>query len=318
VAPYGTVRDYWAQLARANGWKSGEYSTITLLADSGLAVEGLRKRVESLGFQAQTFGDQFRTFEDVLGKMRVALLGLALVALLLWSALAALAEASGVPLEKCEVHRVDLGGGFGRRGRSDYVTQAVLIAKQIPGTPVKMIWSREEDMVQGRYHPVMQCKLVGAFDAANNLTGLHMRLSGQSILTDVRPEALQNGKDPLVFQGLNPSGDFGIGYSVPNLLIDHAMRNTHVPPGFWRGVNINQNAIFLECFMDEMAHAAGQDPLDPRRPRLRVRGQAPLLDRRLQRSSGRRGGGHPIVFAGDSMHLLRNRAGVCGTGEAAA
>ena len=83
MAPYATVRDYWAQLARANRWKGGEYSTITLLADSGLAVEGLRARVEGLGFQAQTFGDQFRNFEDVLGKMRIALLGLALVALLL-------------------------------------------------------------------------------------------------------------------------------------------------------------------------------------------------------------------------------------------
>jgi putative ABC transport system permease protein len=83
MAPYATVRDYWARLARANHWKGGEYSTITLLADSGLAVEGLRTRVEGLGFQAQTFGDQFRNFEDVLGKMRIALLGLALVALLL-------------------------------------------------------------------------------------------------------------------------------------------------------------------------------------------------------------------------------------------
>jgi macrolide transport system ATP-binding/permease protein len=83
MAPYATVRDYWAALARANGWKGGEYSTITLLADSGFAVEGLRSRVEALGFQAQTFGDQFRNFEDLLGKMRVALLGLALVALLL-------------------------------------------------------------------------------------------------------------------------------------------------------------------------------------------------------------------------------------------
>ena len=142
----------------------------------------------------------------------------------------------------------------------DYITQAVLIAKQIPGTPVKLLWSREEDMLHGRYHPVMQCKLVGGFDAANNLTALHMRLSGQSILASVRPAALQDGKDPVVFQGLNPSGDFTFGYSVPNLLIDHAMRNTHVPPGFWRGVNINQNAIFLECFMDELAHAAGEDP----------------------------------------------------------
>lgn len=83
MAPYATERDYWAQLARANGWRGGEYSTITLLADSGLAVAGLQQRVEALGFQAQTFGDQFRSFEDLLGKMRVALLGLALVALLL-------------------------------------------------------------------------------------------------------------------------------------------------------------------------------------------------------------------------------------------
>jgi isoquinoline 1-oxidoreductase beta subunit len=141
----------------------------------------------------------------------------------------------------------------------------VLIAKQIPGTPVKLLWSREEDMVQGRYHPVMQCKLTGAFDASNNLTGLHVRLSGQSILTAVFPQNLVNGMDALTFQGLHEKGDFAIGYSVPNLLIDHAMRNTHVPPGFWRGVNINQNAIFLECFMDEMAHAVGQDPLEFRR-----------------------------------------------------
>ncbi len=182
------------------------------------------------------------------------------------AAFAATLAASGLPADKCEVYKINLGGGFGRRGAfHDYVTQAVLIAKQIPGTPVKLLWTREEDMQHGKYHPVTQCKLVGAFDSSNNLTGLHMRLSGQSILTVVRPEALQQGKDPLVFQGLNPGGDFAIGYSVPNLLIDHAMRNTHVPPGFWRGVNINQNAIYLECFMDELAHAAGKDPLEFRR-----------------------------------------------------
>jgi isoquinoline 1-oxidoreductase beta subunit len=179
---------------------------------------------------------------------------------------AATLAASGLPADKCEFYKVHLGGGFGRRvAYQDYVTQAVLIAKQIPGTPVKLLWTREEDMAHGRYHPVMQCKLVGALDAGNNLTGLHMRLSGQSILAAVRPAALQEGKDPLVFQGLNASGDFAIGYTMPNLLIDHAMRNTHVPPGFWRGVNINQNAIFLECFMDELAHAAGQDALEFRR-----------------------------------------------------
>jgi isoquinoline 1-oxidoreductase beta subunit len=182
------------------------------------------------------------------------------------AAFAATLAASGLPAEKCEVYKINLGGGFGRRGAfHDYVTQAVLIAKQIPGTPVKMIWTREEDMAHGKYHPVTQCKLVGAFDASNNLTGLHMRISGQSILSAVRPEALQNGRDPATFQGLNPTGEFAFGYSVPNLLIDHAMRNTHVPPGFWRGVNINQNAIYVECFMDELAQAVGQDPLEFRR-----------------------------------------------------
>jgi isoquinoline 1-oxidoreductase beta subunit len=159
-----------------------------------------------------------------------------------------------------------IGGGFGRRGAfHDYVTQAVLIAKQMPGTPVKLLWSREEDMRHGRYHPVTQCKLVGAFDKDNNLTALHARISGQSILTAVRPEALENGKDPATFQGFAATGEALIGYSFPNLLVEHAMYNPHVPPGFWRGVNINQNAIYLECFMDELAHAAGQDPLEFRR-----------------------------------------------------
>src|SRR5258705_3268552 len=182
------------------------------------------------------------------------------------AAFAATLAASGLPADKCEVYKINLGGGFGRRRAfHDYVTQAVRIAKQVPGTPLKLLWSRQEDMVQGRYHPVMQAKMSGGLDASGNLVGLHMRLSGQSILAAVFPQNLQDGRDNATFQGVDPSGDFTLGYTVPNLLIDHAMRNTHVPPGFWRGVNINQNAIFLECFMDELAHAAGQDPLEFRR-----------------------------------------------------
>jgi isoquinoline 1-oxidoreductase beta subunit len=148
----------------------------------------------------------------------------------------------------------------------DWVRQVVAIAKQIPGTPVKLIWSREEDMLHGRFHPVTQCKLTGALDKDGNLTGLHMRISGQSIVAGIFPQNIQNGRDPAVFQGLNPPGpEASIGYTVPNLLIDHAMRNPHVPPGFWRGVNLNQNTIYLECFIDELAHATGKDPLEFRR-----------------------------------------------------
>jgi isoquinoline 1-oxidoreductase beta subunit len=178
---------------------------------------------------------------------------------------AAAVEASGLPSDKCEVYKIMPGGGFGRRGMTDYVRQAVAIAKQMPGTPIKLMWSREEDMLHGRYHPITQSKLVGAFDADNNLIGLHMRISGQSILASVRPEGMQNGMDPVTFQGLNASGEAAIGYTIPNLLIDHSMRNPHVPPGFWRGVNVNQNAIYLESFMDELAHSVGQDPLEFRR-----------------------------------------------------
>jgi isoquinoline 1-oxidoreductase subunit beta len=147
------------------------------------------------------------------------------------------------------------------------VHQAVKIAKEMPGTPVKLLWSREEDMVQGRYHPVMQCKLVGAFDKDNNLTGLHMRLSGQSILASVRPQVVEQdkGRDALAFQGVFQTGEHSFSYTIPNLLIDHSMRNPHVPPGFWRGVNINQNCIFIECFMDELAQSVGQDELEFRR-----------------------------------------------------
>jgi isoquinoline 1-oxidoreductase beta subunit len=181
------------------------------------------------------------------------------------AAFAATLEASGLPADKCDVYKQMLGGGFGRRGQTDYVRQAVSIAKQMPGTPIKLIWSREEDMQHGMYHPITQCKMTGAFDADNNLTALHMRISGQSILFALRPEALVSGKDPATFAGLNATGEAAIGYSVPNLLIDHSMRNPHVPPGFWRGVNVNQNAVYLECFMDELAHAAGQDPLAFRR-----------------------------------------------------
>lgn len=183
------------------------------------------------------------------------------------AALAAAAEASGLPLAKCEAYKIDLGGGFGRRGAvHDWVRQVVAIAKQVPGTPIKMIWSREEDMLHGRFHPVTQCKLTGALDKDGNLTGLHMRISGQSIVAGIFPQNIQNGRDPVVFQGLNPPGpEASIGYTIPNLLVDHAMRNPHVPPGFWRGVNLNQNTIYLECFIDELAHAAGKDPLEYRR-----------------------------------------------------
>lgn len=177
------------------------------------------------------------------------------------AALAAASAAAGLPQEQCDVHKISLGGGFGRRGASDFVTQAVKIAMTIPGTPVKLMWTREEDMLHGYYHPITKARLTAGLDAEGNLDALHVRISGQSILATLIPQGLRDGMDPVVFQALAPEGDHGFSYTVPNLLVDHAMRNTHLTPGFWRGVNVNQNAIYLECFVDELAHETGQDPL---------------------------------------------------------
>ncbi|MEQ9316307.1 MAG: molybdopterin cofactor-binding domain-containing protein, partial [Henriciella sp.] len=210
------------------------------------------------------------------------------------AALAAAAEASGLPIEQCDVYKQLLGGGFGRRGMSDYVTQAVLIAKEMPGTPVKLSWTREEDMQHGFYHPITKARCEGALDADGNLTGIKIRISGQSIFAGLMPQALQNGMDFLTFQGLLPSGvderveDQTLKYTFPALKFDHAMRNPPIRPGFWRGVNANPNAIYLECFMDELAHAAGRDPLEFR---LAYMGDHPEMAAVLQAVADKSGWG---------------------------
>jgi isoquinoline 1-oxidoreductase beta subunit len=183
------------------------------------------------------------------------------------ASLAALSEQSGVPLDKCEVYRHDLGGGFGRRGgNQDYVRQAVNIAKRFPDVPVKMVWSREEDMGHDFYRPISQCKLAAGLDEKGTLVGLHVCISGQSINAFVNPAMVANGQDARQLQGYTDKpGDAQLGYTVPNLLIEYAMRNTHVPVGPWRGVNTNQNAVYMECFLEEVARAAGADSLAFRR-----------------------------------------------------
>ena len=183
------------------------------------------------------------------------------------AALDELAKAAGLSATACEIHTMRIGGSFGRRLYTDYVRIATLIAKQVPNVPVKMMWTREEDMAQGQYHPITQCRLRASLDEAGNVEALHMRISGQSIFAYHAPSRLTpEAGDPIVYQGLVAGGaEMAIGYSFPHLLIDHAMRNPHVRPGAWRGVNLNQNAVYLECFIDELAHAAGVDPLAFRR-----------------------------------------------------
>jgi isoquinoline 1-oxidoreductase beta subunit len=172
------------------------------------------------------------------------------------TALAIAADAAGVPPGKVVVHKMMLGGGFGRRGIfQDFVRQAVLIAKEV-GQPVKLVWTREEDVRHDFYRPVAAARMTAGLDVNGMPAAWKIRTAGQSIIAAVSARVMQFGVDRNFLQGLLED----MPYDVPNYLVDFAMRNTHVPVGVWRSVNHSQNAFFKESFVDEMAYAAGTDP----------------------------------------------------------
>lgn len=212
------------------------------------------------------------------------------------AALASAAAAAGVKPENVYVHKMHLGGGFGRRGAfHDHVQYGVLIAKQVPGRAVKMIWSREEDMQHGFYRPISQARMSAALDDKGIPTALHIRISAQSIIAQHFPTRLAGGVDRLAMQGLVQDE---IGYALPDLLVDYAMRNTHVPVGFWRSVNHTQNCFYKESFIDEIAHAGKQDPFELRR---RMLAKAPKHLRVLEIVAEKADWGKPLpagVFRG--------------------
>ncbi len=187
------------------------------------------------------------------------------------AALAELAKSTGLELSKCEVYNQYLGTGDGRRGGfQDYVRQAALIGKQMMGTPVKLLWSREEDITHDFYRPIGHCKMSAGLDKDGNLVGMHIRVSGHSINAYSAPHNIKDGKDRRQLQGFwSEAGDAQFGYTIPNLKVEYAMRNSHVPVGAWRGVNTNQNGLYSECFMEEVVHAAGKDSLEFRRALLK-------------------------------------------------
>ena len=173
------------------------------------------------------------------------------------ASMATAAETAGLPLEKVEVHKMMLGGGFGRRGGpQDYVRQGVLLAKAMPGTPVKLMWSRAEDMQHGYYRPASVVRMKAGLDAQGNVTAFRAGIACPSILALLRPEAIDKGID---FTSVRTLSD--MPYTIPNQQVDYAMRNGHVPVGFWRAPGL-QNGYYRECFIDELAAAAGKDPLE--------------------------------------------------------
>ncbi len=175
------------------------------------------------------------------------------------------AVAAGVANDKVTVHPMMLGGGFGRRNAvQEYVREAVLIAKEV-AQPVKMVWSREQDIAHDLYRPCGMARLVGGLDADGMPIALTIRLTGPSFVASLVPAFGPGIIDRSFVSGLNDE----MPYGLPNYLLDVAMCTTSVPLGAWRGINYTQNAFYRESFIDEMAHAAAADPYQFRRRLLR-------------------------------------------------
>lgn len=187
----------------------------------------------------------------------------------------AAAAVTGLPPEAITVHCTYLGGGLGRRIEQDYVKQAVTVAKALPGRPVKLVWSREEDFTHDVYRPSALCRLDAAVDGAGALTALHARVVSPSIVyqrkaTDADKAAYDSAKtvDNNAVEGFSRSGAADMPYAIPNLTVEWIRDPAQVPVGYWRSVGHSHNSFFLESLLDEVALATGKDPLQLRRELL--------------------------------------------------
>jgi isoquinoline 1-oxidoreductase subunit beta len=180
------------------------------------------------------------------------------------TAVATAALAAGVSNDQVTMHRMMLGGGFGRRAPiQEYVRQSVLIAREVE-QPVKLVWTREEDVKHDLYRPFSMARLAAGLDADGMPVALTIRLAGPSFVASLVPAFIPNVIDWTYISGLGDE----MGYDVPNYLVDYAIRSTPVPLGVWRAINYTQNAFYKESFIDEMAHEAGIDPYRYRRKLL--------------------------------------------------
>ena len=194
------------------------------------------------------------------------------------------AELTGLPKEQVRVHTTFLGGGFGRRLEPDFVSEAVRVSKAA-GAPVKVIWSREDDVQHGFYRPATYNRFAAALDASGSPVAWTHRIVAPPILLKFGP--LDKGIDRTLIDGAA-----NLPYAIPNVLVDQvAVDLLPVPRGFWRSVGISQNAFVTECFFDEVAVAAGKDPYELRRQLLRDK---PRHLRTLELAAQKAGWGTPL------------------------
>ncbi len=199
---------------------------------------------------------------------------------------AAAAQVTGLPPEKIRVHNHLLGGGFGRRLEVDFITQAVHIAKQVDG-PVKVIWTREEDIQHDIYRPYYYDRLAAGLDEHGMPIAWSHRVTASSILARWLPLAFKDGLDPDAVEG---AAD--LPYSLPNTLVDYVRQEPPgVVTGWWRGVGPTHNTFVVESFIDELAAAAKKDPVEYRRALL---GKSPRAQAVLDLATGKAGWGQPL------------------------
>jgi isoquinoline 1-oxidoreductase beta subunit len=170
---------------------------------------------------------------------------------------AAAVQVAGLPADKVRIHTQYMGGGFGRRGGADFVTEAVEIAKAKPGVPVKLTWTREDDLQHDTYRPASYTVFTGALNAAGEPVAWHTRVACPSF------GGMQNGVDRTGVEGIAD-----IEYEIPNIQVEYHAPDAGIPVSYWRSVGFSQNTFFTESFLDELAVAAGKDPLEYRRKLL--------------------------------------------------
>src|SRR5882724_1515773 len=196
------------------------------------------------------------------------------------------AKVTGLPPEKVLIHNQLIGGGFGRRLEVDYVEKSVRIAQKVDG-PVKVVWTREQDMTHDVYRPVYRTQFAATL-SGGKIAALRHRVVGSSILARWLPPAFQKGIDIDAIDGAadNP-------YDIPNLLVQYVQAEPPgVPTGFWRGVGPNNNWFAIESFMDELAKKAGQDPVAFRRALL---DKEPRLKAAMELAASKAGWGQPVA-----------------------
>ena len=195
------------------------------------------------------------------------------------------AQVSGLPLDKVTVHNLLIGGGFGRRLETDMVASAVQIAKQVDG-PVKVVWTREEDLQHDVYRPVYRDTL-SATVSKGRIVGWKHRIAGSSVIARWLPPAFQKGID---IDAIDSAAD--MPYDIPNLRVEYVRNEPPaVPTGFWRGVGPNNNVFAIESFMDELAKRANKDPVAFRRGML---DKSPRLKAALELAATKAGWGNPL------------------------